>query len=78
VEGTDVVERAPIGSAAADVGQPLGAVVNREDMYLVIANETIDDAIRPLGSNSGTTRPDFGKSFNRSTARISRATMTEA
>jgi len=35
-------------SAGPDVRQPFGGVVNREDVYLVIADQTIDDAIRPL------------------------------
>jgi len=30
------------------VRQPLGGVVNREEVYLVIAVQTIDDAIRPF------------------------------
>ena len=72
-------------SAGPDVRQALGAVVNREDVYLVFADLAIDDAIRPFDdsrtaprSNSGTTRPDCGKSLKRATARMRRATTTEA
>ena len=34
--------------AVPDVRQPLGAVMNSEDVYLLIADQTIDDAIRPF------------------------------
>ena len=65
--------------------QPFGGVVNREDVYLVIADQTIDDAIRPFDDfpdgavlELRNDPPGLWEVPQTSTARIRRATTMEA